>query len=109
MKKRICEKVRRELKDEFSYYLGIGSHTPAIASYYGEADRERWSKEERRSLREKAYRETLPELKACFAELLADWESRMSGEKPDLSTNRDAAARVTALILFLTRIGEGNQ
>jgi hypothetical protein len=47
---------------------------------------------------------TIPALKACFDELMEDWQNRMSREKPDLSVDRIGAAKTAALILFLTDI-----
>jgi hypothetical protein len=104
VKNKICGLVRRNLKGELTYYLEMAPYVPPLAAYYEAAAKEGLSREDRDILRTDTYRKALPELKACFDELMRDWESRMNQEKPDLSAGRINAVKAASLILFLTDI-----
>jgi hypothetical protein len=83
----------------------MAPHIPPLADHYeAAADRESLSRRERDTIRMDVYRKALPELKACFEELMRDWEGRMNREKPDLSFDRINAVKVVDSILFLTDI-----
>jgi hypothetical protein len=96
--------VRRKLIREFAYYLETAPYVPPLADYYEAAEKEGLSLPGRDTLRMNACQAAIPALKACFDELMKDWESRMGREKPDLGTDRIGAVKTAALILFLTDI-----
>jgi hypothetical protein len=96
--------IRRNLKGELTYYLEMAPYVPPLADYYERAAVGGLSRCERDTLRMDAYQATIPALKACFDELMGDWENRMRQEKPDLGTDRIGAVKTAALILFLTDI-----
>jgi hypothetical protein len=106
MKKKTENLVRRNLKGELTYYLEMAPFVPPLADYYEAAGKEGLSWHDRDALRMNAYRTVLPELKACFAGMVKDWDARLAGEQwqHDLGVDRINAVKVAALILFLTDI-----
>jgi hypothetical protein len=104
IKTKTKDMVRRRLKEEPTYYLEMVPFVPPLAGYYEVAAKEGLSGHDLDTLRLNTYRKALPELRACFDELMRDWEGRMRKEKPDLGVNRIAAVKLVALILFMTDI-----
>lgn len=104
MKTKTETMVRRNLRGELTYYLEMAPFVPPLAGYYEAAAKDGLSRHDRDTLRLDTYRAVLPELRACFEELMRDWEGRIRKEKPDLSVSRIAAVKLAALILFLTDI-----
>jgi hypothetical protein len=104
VKRKTESMIRRSLKAETAYYIDMSSFVGGIADYFEARAGRELDRTEADALRLAAYRETLPELIACFEEMARDWNQRLEGKAPDFSRQRQNAVHVVDRILFLTEI-----